>query len=560
MEESEKKEEKKQDSEKEQKEIEERKEKIKKTFSSFNKTNWIFYGILILAIGIRLYYFFLTKSQPLWWDEADYLAYAKNLAGFPTDWIVTEKHLSLFPFIAAIFLKVTSNEAILRFLLAIIPSILLVFLTYYVCTVMYKDKRIALISSLLMAVLWEMLFDSFRFQIDNPALLIAFLAIFVFWQGYERKEKIFGKINSHWAIPLSVFLVILTYSIRKSYALFGVFLLIYMLSTRSIKELIKDKYNWIGLALSIVLLFLTQTFLFHSTSSGATSDAFGSSWDLVPLQIFGVFFNTMDNGILSILTYLFWIGFAILVFNLFLSFSIIRKSESKESRADLFNFISLILTLIFFIFLTRNGNLGDPRWYFPLLLPSFICISKSTLIISDFFKSYYKPLGIIVIALLIGFGGYYELQHSDLIIKNKMTSYEGIKEAGLYLKEISNINDIIVSVPVPQTAYYSERKSYSPAGLFNDSRPNSKVTFDDFLDNVNKNSSIKYILVSFSEPGHPDWMVQVFNSKWQIPFMDTSIDFQNNVQDIKEEKTYGNITFKLLVIKQEVFIYEIVRG
>mgnify|MGYP001571779780 CR=1 FL=1 len=47
---------------------------------------------------------------------------------------------------------------------------------------------------------------------------------------------------------------------------------------------------------------------------------------------------------------------------------------------------------------------------------------------------------------------------------------------------------------------------------------------------------------------------------WEIPFMDTKIDFINQQQDIKRAATYGNITFMLLDIKGDVFIYEIIRN
>ncbi len=46
-------------------------------------------------------------------------------------------------------------------------------------------------------------------------------------------------------------------------------------------------------------------------------------------------------------------------------------------------------------------------------------------------------------------------------------------------------------------------------------------------------------------------------SIWEIPFMDTRIDFRTGEQDIKTEKTYRNIQFKLIAIKEDVFIYEI---
>ena len=127
--------------------------------------NLIFLGILLFALFIRLYYFSLTKNQPLWWDEADYLAYSKNLAGFKSDWIVTKQHNSLFPFIVAFLFSIGINEVVAKFIVELIPSILIILLTYLVVSLMYHDKRIALISSFLMAVSWPILFNSMNTRI-----------------------------------------------------------------------------------------------------------------------------------------------------------------------------------------------------------------------------------------------------------------------------------------------------------------------------------------------------------------------------------------------------------
>src|SRR3989338_8017051 len=190
-----------------------KKDKIKAFLK--NKHNLAFVLILLFAIGIRLYYFDITKDQAIWWDESDYLAYAKNLAGYHSNWIITTQHNSLYPYLAALFFQLNLSEVIVKFFLQFIPSILSVVLVYFICKEMYEDKRIALIASFLMAVLWEHLFNTVRFHIDILALFTGLLAIYVFWKGYEKKEKIFGKINPNWAIPLTVILSILTYTVRR---------------------------------------------------------------------------------------------------------------------------------------------------------------------------------------------------------------------------------------------------------------------------------------------------------------------------------------------------------
>jgi len=221
--------------------MEKRKEKIVSWFK--NPYNFTFFSILVFAIAIRIYFFNLTKNQPLWTDEADYMSYAKNLAGYSTHYMVNAAHSSIFPNISSFFLRLTSSEATIRFIVEIIPSILLVFLTYKICTLMYKDKKIALISAFLMATFWAILFNTFRFHVGIPSMFFIFLAIYVFWQGNEKKQKIFSKLNPKWAIPLTALFIALAYATRRGYFLIGFVFLFYLLLTKPIKTLIKNKYN-----------------------------------------------------------------------------------------------------------------------------------------------------------------------------------------------------------------------------------------------------------------------------------------------------------------------------
>src|SRR3989344_8145678 len=163
------------------KSLEQKKEKIRSWLK--NPHNLILIGIFLLAIIIRIYYFSLTANQPLWWDEADYLAYAKNLANLGGDWIVTAKHNSIYPFIVAGLFLLGLGEPFVKFFIQIIPSILSVWLVYLICNEMYNDKRIGLIVSFLMTTFWVVLFNSMRFHVDIPGLFFGLLAIYVFWRG-----------------------------------------------------------------------------------------------------------------------------------------------------------------------------------------------------------------------------------------------------------------------------------------------------------------------------------------------------------------------------------------
>ena len=537
------------------------KEKMKLWCKS--KTNLALLAVVILALIIRLYHFFITANQPLWWDEADYLAYAKNLAGFHVDWVVTPKHNSLYPFLFAVFFKLGMSEIIAKFFIQLIPSIISVILVYLIAKEMYSDKKIALITSFLAAVFWIILFNTVRFHVDIPALFFGLLAIYTFWTGYEKKQKIFGKISSHWAIPLTVLFVILTYSIRRGYIIFGIFFLIYLLATRKFSETIKDKYNWIGLALAITLFFTVENTIFTS-QLGEVSEGYyhkENPINFLPLQVFSSFFSNPYYQITSVLLYLFWIGLIIILANLFLSFGQIKKSNT--AKADLFNIISIITTLALFIFVLRTpDNFGESRWYLPLAFSTFICIAKCSNALFSIIKKHNYNLALFAIIIILLFGGYYQIKYSNQLIKEKIGSFEGIRDAGLRIKEVSQENEIVIAMPAPQLSYYSERTVKRPRDLLGINDTNN-VPFEPVLEKIKENPQIKYIIVSFSEPNHPDWMRNNDNDiaqigKGKIPFMESEVNFATGQQDIKQSKTYDNVTFKIIDVKNEVLIYEII--
>ena len=89
-------------------------------------------------------------------------------------------------------------------------------------------------------------------------------------------------------------------------------------------------------------------------------------------------------------------------------------------------------------------------------------------------------------------------------------------------------------------------------------------TLEDFLSKVKEEVNVKYVVVSFSEPNHPSWMRNEDNSKgiFEIPFMNSKIDINTGQQDIKEQAIYEEygLTFHLLKVYNEVFVYEVIRS
>ena len=112
-----------------------RKEKVLNWFK--NPHNALLSLILLFALGIRLYYFNLTKNQPLWWDELVFGSLAKNMISHTwdsTSFIQFESTIRppFLSFLWSLFIRAGANEAVVRFFLELIPSVLAVFAVYLV--------------------------------------------------------------------------------------------------------------------------------------------------------------------------------------------------------------------------------------------------------------------------------------------------------------------------------------------------------------------------------------------------------------------------------------------
>src|SRR3989338_11568945 len=117
--------------------IEERKSRIKSWLTE--KHNLIFCIILLLALTIRLIFFFQTYNQPVWWDEGEYLAMAKSFASnIPFNF--NAQRGPLFSLVVAALFIIDASEPVVRFIAAVIPSLLVVVASYFLGSALYSKK------------------------------------------------------------------------------------------------------------------------------------------------------------------------------------------------------------------------------------------------------------------------------------------------------------------------------------------------------------------------------------------------------------------------------------
>ncbi|MEM3394131.1 MAG: hypothetical protein QXY79_03695 [Candidatus Methanomethylicia archaeon] len=123
--------------------------------------------------------------------------------------------------------------------------------------------------------------------------------------------------------------------------------------------------------------------------------------------------------------------------------------------------------------------------------------SKGIVSFSEFIKkkTKIKNLSFILIFIILILGMLPQITYTNNIIKIKLNSYQQVKDAGLWIKENSNPDDIIFSISHSQITYYSERKVISYSNIKNESE----------FENLIKNYKPKYLIISIFEK-HPDFI------------------------------------------------------
>ena len=485
-----------------------------------DRDNISFLLVLLGSIIIRIYYFFITKTQPAWYDETDYLSMALHWAS-NIPYYVNPQRPPLLPFLEFLVFNLGLGEITIKLIL-ILFSVGVVILTYLMGKEMY-DKKVGLIASIIIAVFWEALFNTTRLHVEIPLLFFTYLSLLFFWKGYIKKEK----RSYTWLFGVFLALAFLT---KYTIFLFGLVLLLFLLITERFKFL-KNKDLWISVLLFLIILIPYFTWAYFSFNTpfpflkaGGKGDV-GRSLIESSKEIFGYVPFFLEKIFLII----FLIGLIGLLIRLFLGLDILIKREDKKLESDFFNILFIIMFTFYFAFVMRGG---EDRWILPIALPLLLIVGKGFSFLYDFIKKYNKYLALGIIIILISIGTYEQIKQADFIIKNKKDTYLQVKEAALWMKENSNPKDKIFSVSLPQTFYYSERETWS----YTEDKSHNFISNTGLFEKFLFEEKPRYLTVSIFEYLPP----------WIVPYID---EHENMFKPVQGYFTQDN---KPLLIIYEV--------
>ena len=416
--------------------------------------------ILLMAFAslVRLYYFFKVGEQPIWWDEGDYLAVAKGLA---YGWQGQEwwSHFSgirpmLMPIIWATFFLINSSELVIRLFSLLIPSIISVYLVYAIGRDLY-NKKVGLISGLMLSVYWVHIFYTFRLLTDIPAMFFGLLSIYFFWCRYITKKEDKG-------LYYATFFGVLGFATRFPLALVPISYPLYLFTTKRF-NLIKDKIFWKSIFIGLITLvtYFGITSMFGSNIFNAFKMYFGPTAVSLKTPILtaakDIFF--MFPSLFEWLWFIFLLLGILTFIDIIFGFDLFLKQKEEKLNSQFFVILWIFITLFFYIIIIRGAN---DRWLLMLMPVLFFISSKGILLVYNNLKKYSNELSILILILLLFGGLYQQIIHTNALIDIKKNSYKEEQLAGLWIKNNFNNKEKprIITASVVQLAYYSEGYTY----------------------------------------------------------------------------------------------------
>jgi 4-amino-4-deoxy-L-arabinose transferase-like glycosyltransferase len=433
----------------EEEKIKQRKNKLKNWLK--DPHNLALVGVILFAFIIRLHFFLMTKTQPLWWDELEYGTLAKNMIFHTWDGtanVIGETIIRppLLPLLWSLLLRIGIGEVGTRFLLEFLPSLLAVLFVYLIGKELY-NKRVALIGAFLLSILWIHLFYTMRIMTGVPAMALLFASVYYFIK--TNKEEFNEK---YFAISLAL----LSLATLTRYPIGILFLayLFFLLIVWKFSILKKGKFWIYGIVGMIPMLIF---FITNKINHGNLFPAFLDSANPTVLEGRTIAFwllNFIPTYLKSAFFILFLLGTLIALVELFIGFDIIKKRNNL--KAHLILLLIMIVFYAFFIFWQRNA---EDRYFLPITISFVLLAGIGIDFVYLFIRKYSKQVAIIALGALLIFGAYQQITFADELIKSRSSSYLQMRQGFEWIRDNTPKDSVILGRAIdPYVAYYSERE------------------------------------------------------------------------------------------------------
>jgi 4-amino-4-deoxy-L-arabinose transferase-like glycosyltransferase len=401
--------------------------------------------LLLATVATRLYYFWLTHDQPLWWDEAEYLLQGRHLAiGTPNSGYFGSRPPAMSWLTWATFSS-GLGEVSVRALLVVL-SVGCVYLMYSVGRALV-DPWTGLLAAAMFSFNYLVLFYTSRVLTEIPHLFLGLLAVRL-WAMASFWRWLWVPVVGAAAL------------FRVPGLLFGAILVAATLFAHW-KHWARSRRVWIGVVLLLVMVAAVVTWgIWNREAWGQTLQGwqfiiFRASWGrrLYFVEFYLVQFQRNAG----------WIALPFLIAGLVRvarEFWLERVSDAFERRrtaALLLCWIAIPTGLYGLIV----GAAVD-RYSLTLVPAVFLLIAIALLRVAAWLQRFGSRIAIGALAA-VSAAIVIELEVvSDHLITRRLDSFVDARDAGLWIREHSEPGDEVLSRNVPIIAYYSTRAVSHP--------------------------------------------------------------------------------------------------
>lgn len=410
--------------------------------------------VFILALALEAYFFSLviTGNQTEWWDSAEYLLKAKSMAfGTPsTGWA---EHREILPALLWYpFFKFGLGEIGIRIFMAAV-GLFGVYIAYLLGRD-YFNETVGLLTSFLMSVWYLYYFYMNRLTMYVFAPVIFMSAMYFFWRYYKFKET----KKLYFSFLIMGLGIMVYYS--SAFAVFVVGL--FFLTTD--RQFFKNKHIWLAglvtlLALSPYFIYSQLTFGFPLPRLADTAEAAATQTGAPFLQGILAYPKLIPYMLQPVLFAVFMLAL-VLSYKLFIGFDMLVKGNLVEERPRLFLFYWILIPMAIYtwtVLKLAGGTVVMPEYIMIIFPAIFMLISDAINRTYEFIAQKQKMVAVVIIALVLISGAYFQLSLADNTFKSKLYSFGEVRDASLYIKDHSEKTDFVVTSSVPQMVYYSER-------------------------------------------------------------------------------------------------------
>lgn len=445
--------------------------------------------VVLLGLVLRIYYAFVARGQALWWDEAVY----GNMARFWNGglyWEFGAARPVLFSFLWSIFNLFSRTEFLPRTLL-MICSIAAIIGMYLLGKSMSDDRRIALAASFFTSIFYIHIFYTQRLLVDTLSFTFFIWAAYYFYEYFKKDH-----VPKLFYIACVITAVGFLFRITTALVLFVVLFYILLLET---KTFYKRKEYWIGALIFLLIVspyFIWGYFKFdgfvltQAFETNAPKNFWVGGYNVLMDYVMKYFILIPNSW--SIPLFAFFLLGLLMMHEAIVGIDMAKKGD-KKIRRDLFLLLLFVIPTICISFLLDHY---EDRYIFNAFPAIFVLAALAFVYIIDLIAKKNKTAGglFAIAILLILFVG--QLQAVDFTVKGKVESYRQLQQAGLWIKDHSNPNDVVITHSYPQLQYYSER--------YCQYFPKTKAEFEEMY---NHTTNYTYFVLSIFESS-PEWVYQ----------------------------------------------------